>query len=215
MYKVSLIVPSYLRPQRTQRAIECIINQDIENFEAYVVGDKCPFIEELMNTGEAAKYIHRAKDNGIKLSIFNMPHHYGGYGYQARNTCVRLAMGEYIMFMDNDDVIETDHVRNYYEAIANTDNDLMFFNTWIDPIEERGTRGKLRESKMEEGLIGHAEIIVKDSLMKSLKPETEEYNHDWAYIKQMIDLGAKYEKSNNKPTYKIMSVGELRETTID
>jgi hypothetical protein len=31
----------------------------------------------------------------------------------------------------------------------------------------------------------------------------------------MLDSGAKYEKSNNQPTYKIMGVGELRETLID
>jgi hypothetical protein len=91
----------------------------------------------------------------------------------------------------------------------------MYFNSWLDPIEVRGTRGKIRDTKMEEGMIGHAEIIVKSSLLKSLKPETPEYNHDWKYIKQMLDEGAIYEKSNNNPTYKIMGVGELRETSID
>ena len=144
-----------------------------------------------------------------------MPIHYGGYGYQARNTCVKLAIGEYIMFLDNDDVIEPDHISNYYDGIAKTENDLMYFNTWLDPIEIRGTRGVIRDTKMEEGMIGHAEIIVKSSLLKSLKPQTPEYNHDWLYIKQMLEAGAIYEKSNNKPTYKIMGVGELRETLID
>lgn len=50
MYKVSLIVPSYLRPKRTKRAIDCIINQDMQDFEAYVAGDACPFIQELIDT---------------------------------------------------------------------------------------------------------------------------------------------------------------------
>ena len=215
MYKVSLIVPSYLRPQRTTRAIECILNQDTQDFEAYIAGDKCPFIQELVDSGKSLEYIKTAADKGIKLSIFNMPHHYGGYGFQARNTCVALAFGDYVMFMDNDDVIEPNHISNYYNTISQTDNDLMYFNSWLDPIEERGTRGKLRETKMQEGLIGHSEIIVKTSLLKTLKPETSEYNHDWFYIKQMLDSGAKYDKSNNQPTYKIMGVGELRETLID
>lgn len=215
MYKVSLIVPSYLRPQRTQRAIECIMNQDMQDFEAYIAGDKCPFIQELINSGKSLEYTKMAADKGIKLSIFNMPHHYAGYGYQSRNTCVQLAYGDYVMFMDNDDVIEANHISNYYNSISETDNDLMYFDSWVDPIEERGTRGKLRETKIEEGLIGHAEIIVKSSILKALKPETSEYNHDWFYIKQMVDAGVKYEKSTNKPTYKIMGVGELRETSID
>lgn len=215
MYKVSLIVPSYLRPQRTQRVIDCILNQDFVGFEAYIVGDKCPFIQSLVDEGKQIEYAKLAEVKGNKLAIFNLPIHYGGYGYQARNTCVKLAMGEYIIFMDNDDIIEPDHVSNYYNAISQTDNDLMFFDSWLDPIELRGTRGKLRETKMEEGMIGHAEIIAKSSLLKKMQPETSEYNHDWFYIKQMLDAGAKYEKSTNKPTYKIMGVGELRETLID
>jgi len=215
MYKVSLIVPSYLRPERTKRAIDCIINQDMQDFEVYVAGDACPFIQELLDTGKNLEYKNIAADKGIKLSIFNMPHHYGGYGYQARNTCVNIAYGDYVMFMDNDDIIEANHISNYYNAISKTNNDLMYFDSWIEPIEDRGTRGRLRETKMEEGLIGHAEIIVKSSVLKSLKPETSEYNHDWVYIKQIVDEGLKYEKSLNKPTYKIMGVGELRETLID
>lgn len=216
MYKVSLIVPSYMRPERTQRVIDCILNQDFVGFEAYIVGDNCPVIQKYIDEGKQKEYAKIAESKGNKLSIFNMPLHYGGYGYQARNTCVKLAMGEYIMFLDNDDIIEPDHISNYYNAICKTENDFMYFNSWLDPIEEvRGTRGKIRYTKIEEGMIGHAEIIAKSSLLKSLKPETPEYNHDWLYIKQMLDLGAKYEKSENKPTYKIMGVGELRETLID
>jgi hypothetical protein len=215
MYKVSLIVPSYLRPERTQRVIECILNQDFVGFEAYIVGDNCPFIQKLVDEGKQKEYAKIAESKGNKLAIFNMPIHYGGYGYQARNTCVKLAIGDYTMFMDNDDVIEPDHISNYYNAIAKTENDLMFFNSWLDPIEIRGTRGKIRETKIEEGMIGHAEIIVRTSLLKSLKPQTPEYNHDWTYLMQILNAGAVYEKSHNKPTYKIMGVGELRETSID
>jgi glycosyltransferase involved in cell wall biosynthesis len=208
--KVSLIVPCYERPKRTIRAIECIMNQNFTDFEAYVAGDNCPFIQELVDSGRAAEYINAAKQKGIKLSIFNLPIHYGGYGYQQRNTCVKLATGEYVMFMDNDDVIDKNHIKNYYTAICNTDNDMMFFNTFIVPLDS------VRQSRMEKGMIGHAEIIAKSRVLQSLQPQTNQYEHDWYYIKQMIDLGIKYEKSDAvKPSYRIMGVGELREQNID
>lgn len=202
-------MPSFERPQRTQRAIECIINQNFEHFEAYVAGDNCAVIQEIINSGKAAEYIDIAKKKNIKLSIFNMPFHYGGYGYQARNTCVRLSYGKYVIFMDNDDIIEPNHVKNYYEAICDTENDMMFFNTWIEPLQ------KIRDTKLERGMIGHSEIIVKKSLISSVKPETSEYEHDWEIIKSMIDTGAKIEKGNIEPSYKIMGVGILREKEID
>jgi len=213
--KVSLIMPSYERALRTERAIQCIINQDMQDFEAYVIGDNCPVIQSFVELGKAAAYIKEAKDKGIKLSIFNLPHHYAGYGYQARNTGIKLAQGKYTMFLDNDDIIENNHISNYYNAISDTDYDFMYFNSWIDPIENRGERGRLRETSLERGMVGHAEIIAKTSLLKKLKPQTSEYDHDWFFIKQMVDAGAKYAKGNNPPTYKVMGLGELRETEID
>lgn len=207
--KVSLILPSYLRPERTMRAIECIINQNFDDFEAYIVGDKCPVIQNLMDSGKAAEYINIAKNKNIKLSIFNLPIHYGGYGYQGRNTCIKLSYGKYIIFMDNDDVIEPDHVKTYYEAINDTDNDFMYFDTFIEPLQQ------VREAKAVQGMIGHSELIVKSSFLKAMQPEKDIYEHDWYLIEQMINADAKFEKGFIKPTYKIMGVGELREKNID
>lgn len=211
-FKVSLIVPSYERPEATIRAIDCIMNQDFVGFEAYIAGDNCPFIKSLIDDGRADAYIQQAHKNGNKLSIFNMPHHYGGYGYQGRNTCIQLAYGDYTMFMDNDDVIKPDHITNYYNAISDTDNDLMYFNTILHPIEVRGKKGLfVRDSKPEEGHIGHAEVIVKTSVIKKIKPEEPNYNHDWAFLNQIFSGGYKFEKGNTHPTYVIMGLGELRE----
>jgi glycosyltransferase involved in cell wall biosynthesis len=214
MSKVSLIMPSYGRPQRTERAIRCLINQDTE-YEAYVIGDKCPVIQELIDSKKAEAYMAEAKKKNIKLSIFNLPIHYGGYGYQARVTGIKLAYGDYIMFMDNDDVIENNHVSSYYNAIVDTKNELVYFDSWLDPIEGRGTMGMLRSTKMEQGMIGHAEIIVSKQLLLSLHPETAEYGHDWGVINQIVEKGYQFEKSKNKPTYRVMGVGELREAGID
>lgn len=190
--------------------------QDLNGWEAYFVGDNCPNIQNLIDSGKAHEYINAAKEKGNKLAIFNLPIHYGGFGYQGRNTCVRLCSADYIMFMDNDDVILPNHFSRYYYSISMTDNDFMYFNTLIEPIEHaNGKRGLLRDSKIEEGMIGHSEIIVKGSYLKLLSPEKPEYNHDWLWIKSMIDAGAKHEKYVTEPTYIIMSVGELRETNID
>jgi len=215
MYKVALIVPCFERPERTLRALDCVMAQDLNNWEAYFVGDKCPNIQNLIDSGKAHEYINAAKEKGNKLAIFNFPIHYGGWGYQGRSTCVRLCSAKYVMFMDNDDVILPNHMSSYYNAISNTDNDLMYFNTIIEPIQQRNERGLVRDTKIEEGKIGHSEIIVKSSLLKLLSPEKPEYNHDWLWIKNMIDSGAKHEKFVTEPTYMIMSVGELREKNID
>ena len=131
-------------------------------------------------------YINAAKEQGNKLAIFNLPHHYGNWGYQGRNTSIRLCSAEYVMFLDNDDIILPTHLSNYYNAIAGTDNDFMYFNTLVEPIEHaNGTRGKLRDTILEDGMIGHAEIIAKSNLLKVMPPELPVYNADWLLIKSM------------------------------
>jgi glycosyltransferase involved in cell wall biosynthesis len=210
MYEVSLIVPSYKRPQRTMRAINCILNQKFDfKFEAFIAGDKCPFIQELIESNKAANLSAKAADSGNKLTIFNMPFHYGGYGYQCRNTCIELAQGKYIMFMDNDDIIADNHIQTYFDGIDGSGYDMVFFNSYIAPLKEE------RNTKMERGSIGHAEIIVSSRKMKLCPSQLPDYDHDWYMIKNLIDSGASVMKVKTKPTYTIMGVGDKRETQID
>ena len=216
MYKITLAVPCFGRPERTVRALDCVMNQDMDGWEAYFVGDKCPNLQEFIDNGKAAQYIERAKEKGNKLAIFNLPYHYGGWGYQARNTVIKLAHSEYFMFMDNDDVIKKHHFSHYYEQIKKTEYDFMYFNTWIDPIENAsGIRGRLRDAKLEHGLVGHQELIIKTDFLKKMPPQKKSYQQDWDMIDDMVKAGAKYSKGTGEPTHIIMGVGELRETEID
>lgn len=215
-YKIALIVPCYERPERTLRAIQNVLEQDLNGWECYFAGDNCPFIQSMVDSGEVHKYIDIAKNKGNKLAIFNLPIHYGGWGYQCRNLCVKLCSAEYVMYMDNDDTIEKNHFSSYYNEIVNTELDFVYFNTWIDPIENANSKkGRLRDSKLEHGSIGHQEIIVKSSVLKQMPLEKEFYGHDWKLIETMLDWGATFKKSTNQPTYNIMGVGELRENNIN
>ena len=214
-YKVSLIVPCYLRPQRTLRAIQCVLNQDMNGWEALFIGDGCPFIQELIESNKCLDFVNSASQKGNKISFYNQNPNMGGWGYKSRNFGISIAKGEYIMFMDNDDMIEPFHFSHYYDSIKDTDNDFMYFDVWLDPIENRGgKRGRLREAKLSFGDIGHPEIIAKTKVLKSIPPQSESWGHDWELIKNMIDSGCKYEKGQGYSAI-IMSVGELRELNID
>ena len=51
-YKVTISMPCFGRPLRTKRAINSIINQTEQNWEALVVGDNCSNIQQLIDSGE-------------------------------------------------------------------------------------------------------------------------------------------------------------------
>lgn len=44
--KLTLICPCWGRPERTLRAIDSVIAQDFDGYEAIFIGDFCPFFQK-------------------------------------------------------------------------------------------------------------------------------------------------------------------------
>lgn len=231
MKKIALCMPCYGRPERTKRAIESILAQTITGWEAYVIGDCCPDFEAIKRENDllgANSWVNRAKANGNELYIFSIDKHEGGYGAEIRNFVMMHNKAEFLIFLDNDDVLQPNHMENYLAGIDGTEYDFVYFNTNLKFVE-RSMRYQyvnglpdynatyIRDAKLEPGSIGHAELIIRCSFLKN-HPEikqTGEYGHDWSLIDQMIKAGAKHCKSSGPATYDIMGAGELRETGID
>ena len=70
--RITVCVPIYGRPARTLRAIDCILNQDINNWEAILIGDNCPDFNKLLNVRSGCFNA----DNGKQVSG-------AVYGYRA------------------------------------------------------------------------------------------------------------------------------------
>lgn len=203
-------VPCFGRPQRTMRLVNQILEQDISGWEAFIIGDGCPDFQKLMDDGFFAEIMKSEKMNGNSMIVSNFPNNAGGWGYQIRNKIKELANGEYFLFIDNDDCIDSDHFSHYLNEIQNTEYDFVFFNTYVNPLSYT------RVSCIEEGKIGHAELIIKTEFLKRIPNQSADYGHDWHLINNMIKLGAKFKKStSDKATYKVMSVGSCRETEIN
>lgn len=209
MPKITVVIPCYKRPQRTMRVCQDLLEQTLSGWEAFFIGDDCGDFQELIDNGffEAKAKIARSKGNALIYS--NLPNHYGGYGYEIRNRAKALANGDYICFVDNDDRILPHHLEVYYNHIKDTDLDFAYFNTYIYPI------GKERNAKLQDGYIGHSELIIKTDFYKRMPPQQAEYGHDWKLVSDMMQAGAKYSKFETEPTYIVMGLGELRETQLD
>ena len=200
MKKVSLIVPCWGRPQRTLRAMQCVLEQDMRGWEAFFIGDGCPDFQKMIDDGTFEIFEDNADISGNEFKIFNLEKHYGGCGYKARNTAFNLTNSEYTLFMDNDDVIKRGHFSSYYNAIKNTEFDMAYLDTFIEPTDS------VRVSQLVFGSIGHSEIIVKTELLKNYN-QSPNYGHDWELIKYLIDQNIRIKKSHNPPTYIIKELG--------
>lgn len=203
-YKLSVIVPCYFRPQRTIRAINCVLKQSFVGYHALFLFDGCPYYDYYKSNG--VFNIESNTDNKIE---FIQTEHYGGWGYHQRNLGREMAQGEYTIFYDNDDVILANHFENYYNGIAEMGNDMVYFNSFVD------ISNQLRNTELDFGMVGHSEIIVKTSLLKTLPPQNNQYGHDYELVKDILSRTDKVQKHISSPTYIVKSLSNIREIGID
>lgn len=207
--KLTLSMPCFMRPQRTIRAINCIATQSMDNWEARIVGDGCPVIQDFLDSNYFSDLIADCKKRGNDLMISNNQKRQGGHGYAITNANIAAAKGEYFAFFANDDIITTDHFDNYLAEIDGTDYDFIYFDSFVNP------RNAPRISALQYGMIGHSELIVRTKFLQSMPMHGHDYGHDWELIYAM-SLAGKHKKANSTlQTYNVMSLSDNRETEID
>lgn len=114
--KISIIVPVYKIEKDISRCINSIIGNTYQNFELLLIDDGSPD-----NSGKICDE-YAKKDRRIKVI-----HKENGGVSSARNTGIREASGEYIMFVDGDDWIEENSFEILSKKIETLDSDLFIF----------------------------------------------------------------------------------------
>lgn len=96
MELISIIVPVYNASKFIKETINTVLNQTINNFELILVDD--------MSTDNSVEIIKEFKDSRIKLIQLDKK----GMAAGARNIGIKAAQGNYICFLDADDLWKTD-----------------------------------------------------------------------------------------------------------
>jgi glycosyltransferase involved in cell wall biosynthesis len=118
---VSVIIPTYKRADNLERAVESVLNQDYDNIEVIIVsdnGDGSPYnasVEQLV-----AMMVKRFPSRNIR-AVF---HQKNRNGAAARNTGLFFAKGEYICFLDDDDVYLEGRISSAIRCFANQSSDV-------------------------------------------------------------------------------------------
>ncbi len=115
MYEISVICPIYNVEKYLSRCIDSVLGQTFTNFELILVddgsSDGCPTICD-----EYAKKDHR-------ISVI---HQKNGGSSSARNAGLNLAGGGYIVFIDSDDYIHPEYLKNLFLAITESKSDMAY-----------------------------------------------------------------------------------------
>ena len=114
MPEISVILPVFNSEDFVRKAIESVLAQTFEDFELIIVNDG--------STDSSKDIIDSFEDDRIRL--INQSNQGPG---AARNNALRIAEGEYIMYLDSDDWFSSDALEVAYGEITKFDADMTFF----------------------------------------------------------------------------------------
>jgi len=94
---VSVVIPTYNRPQMLGEAVRSVVNQTEKNFEIIVVNDAGQPVEEVLKAF-----------NDQRIKLVTLPENKGLAA--ARNSGIAVAAGKYIALLDDDDLFLPGHL---------------------------------------------------------------------------------------------------------
>lgn len=183
---ISIVVPIYNVEQYLQKCVDSLINQTYKNLEIILVDDgspdNCPKIcDEYAKQDSRIKVIH--KENG-GLS-------------DARNAGMKIATGEYILFIDSDDWIKSEMIEDMYNRMIEDNSDLVSSGVlWVDEdgVEIRNATVSencvLNTEQAMSELINDGKLkqhvwnkLYKADLIKNIPFDKGKYHEDvfWSY----------------------------------
>lgn len=130
---ISIIVPTYNARNYLSRCIDSLINQTFSHFEIIIVDDG--------STDSSLEILNKYQS---RFSHIKVLHQKNSGQSVARNNGLKVASGNYIMFVDSDDWVELDICEKLYNLIIEGDSDIAICginNYFTDkPVEEANLR---------------------------------------------------------------------------
>ena len=112
--RVSVVIPTYKRPKNLRNALVSVLEQDYNDLEVLVVSDNgadSPF------NVETRSLVQDLQQTYPKRSLKLIEHTQNRNGAAARNTAIMQSTGEYICFLDDDDIYLPGRIRNSVEVL--------------------------------------------------------------------------------------------------
>ena len=111
---ISVIIPAYNIDSYVKDCVNSVLSQEYQNYEIILVNDG-----STDNTPKICDQLEKAHPNIIKVL-----HHKNAGLSAARNNGIKRARGEYLAFIDGDDLVAKRFLSTLYEALEKTNSDI-------------------------------------------------------------------------------------------
>lgn len=137
--RVSIIIPTYKRPKNLKNAIQSVLDQDYINKEIIVIDDNG---EDITFDLEIKSIISSFRKKYPSINIVYYKHNKNRNGAAARNTGILMSTGEFICFLDDDDVYLNERLSESINILEKYKNDNTIgavycgFLGWNSPVND-------------------------------------------------------------------------------
>jgi len=153
--KISIILPVYNAEQYLPESIQSLLNQSFSDFEIVIVNDKSTD----SSIDIAQKYA--CVDNRILII-----EHIKNFGVsQARNTALSAASGEYLVFMDADDISAPERLQTQLDHMQQNDLDVCGSYMQAFGAKSRALHYPLHDIEIRRNLYFYGRTIATPSVM--------------------------------------------------
>jgi glycosyltransferase involved in cell wall biosynthesis len=190
--ELSVVMPSFLgeydgcasdRENKFVRAVHSFLENSLEEKELIIIGDNCLTTERLL----FVHFSEQIESGKIKFHQFRKKQKL--FSGSLRSKGIELASGEYISYLDTDDILGHNHLSTIYNQVKSNDLDWAYFNDFIN------TDGGLITKKVElkKDSIGTSSIIHKNT--KKLNwDKCDGYGHDYLFVQKLIKWSERKDK---------------------
>jgi glycosyltransferase involved in cell wall biosynthesis len=173
---VSVIVPAFNAEQYIEECINSVIAQTYQNIEIIVINDG-----SIDQTRHKVEQLHNDK-----IRLFNI-NNSGAAG--ARNYGIEQAKGEWIAFLDADDIWLPEKLETQLQYCkgANWSHTDFFYTGYVYEDKTLGSSltkkygGNIFEALLQDNFVGTSDVIVKKAIVQKLGGFDPQYRYleDW------------------------------------
>lgn len=183
---VSIVMPAYNCEKYVVEAINSVLAQTYRNWELLVLDDgskdkTLQIIEEFSQKDSRIKSLPNGKNLGVSAT---------------RNRGIELASGDWIAFLDSDDMWEPEKLEKQFEIVEKKSAEFLFTGSsyineegepykGIFEVPEKITYKKLRN----QNVISCSSVLVKKKYFEHIKMEKDEMHEDYAVWLRILKLG--------------------------
>ncbi|WP_325192869.1 glycosyltransferase [Methanobrevibacter ruminantium] len=152
---VSIIVPVYNTEEYLEECLDCLVNQTLQNIEIICINDA--------STDNSLEIVNDFSQNDERIKVMNNETNQGPS--ITRNIGIKAAKGEYIVFFDSDDIIETDAYEKLYNEAKEHAQDMIIYNfkrfddngvEWFETLQKNSN---IDEYVERTNILEHPELI--------------------------------------------------------